>query len=57
MEAKLCFWKKAGKVHKIGVYDSEAGNKPRPGVVHLLNRGSLSIVCLFVLYSLTQIQS
>lgn len=45
------------KVQKIGVYDTEAGNKPRPGVTHLLNHGNLLISSLFVLHSLTQMQS
>lgn len=44
------------KVHMIGVYDSQAGIKPRPGVTHLLNHGNLLILCLFVLHSLTQMQ-
>lgn len=41
------------KAQKIGVYDMEAGIKPRPEVTHLLNHGNLLIFCLFVLYSLT----
>ena len=39
------------EVQQIGVYDAEASIKPRPEVTHLLNRGNLLILCLFVLYS------
>lgn len=45
------------KVQKIGVYDAEAGIKPRPEVTHLLNHGNLLISRLFVLHSLTQMQT
>lgn len=31
------------QVQKIGLYDTETGIKPRPGVTHLLNHGNLSI--------------
>lgn len=34
---------RASKVQKIGVYDTESGIKPRPGVTHLLNHGNLLI--------------
>lgn len=45
------------KVQIIGVYDTEAGIKPRPGVTHLLNLGNVLIFCLFVLHGLTQMQN
>lgn len=44
---------KRQRVQMIGLYDTEAGIKARPGVTQLLNHGNLSITGLFVLRRVT----
>lgn len=56
-EIELIYLVRESKVQRIGVYDTDGGIKPRPGVTHLLSHGNSPIFYLFVLHSLTQMQS